>query len=140
MTLSFINQMIGLRDRLAPLADEFGHPNVRSLIIRKRTSTGVEYLEITPDPVIEEEFPSKEAVQELRSVEGITKTYSVSGISRKYTEEQLRGAGIDYLVGARLKLGSPVGGVVCNLVSLTPKTLTWDAVLIERISERNFYL
>lgn len=132
--------MIGLRDRVACLAKDFGNPNVTSLIIRKRGNGSVEYLEIKPDPIIEEDFPNREQIQDLRSVEGLIRTYTVSGISRKYREDQLRGAGIDYLVGGRMRLASPVGGVSCNLVSLSEKTLTWDAVLVERISENNFYL
>ena len=140
MSQSFIEQMIGLRDRVAPLAKEFGNPNVLSLIIRKRENGSFQYLEIKPDPVIQEDFPTREEIQKLSSVEGLTRTFSVSGISRKYREEQLRGIGIDYLIGGRLSLGSAVGGVVCNLVSLDRKTLTWDAILVERISEQNFYL
>lgn len=140
MSQSFIEQMIGLRDRVAPLAKEFGNPNVSSLIIRKRENGVFRYLEIKPDPVIEEDFPNREEIQNLSSVEGLTRTYSVSGISRKYREDQLRGIGIDYLIGGRISLGEAVGGVVCNLVSLNEKTLTWDAVLIERIGEQNFYL
>lgn len=140
MSQSFIEQMIGLRDRVAPLAKEFGNPNVLSLIVRKRENGSFQYLEIKPDPVIQEDFPTREEIQKLSSVEGLTRSFSVSGISRKYREEQLRGIGIDYLIGGRLSLGSVVGGVVCNLVSLEEKTLTWDAVLVERISEQNFYL
>lgn len=140
MSQSFIEQMIGLRDRVAPLAKEFGNPNVLSLIVRKRENGVFRYLEIKPDPVIEEDFPTREEIQKLSSVEGLTRTYSISGISRKYQEDQLRGIGIDYLIGGRISLGEAVGGVVCNLVSLNRKTLTWDAVLIERIGEQNFYL
>lgn len=140
MSQSFIEQMIELRDRIAPLAKEFGNPNVNSLIICKRENGVFRYLEIKPDPIIKEEFPTREQVQDLRSVEGLTRNYSVFGISRKYTEEQIRGEGIDYLVGGRLRLGSPVGGAKCNLLSLERKSLTWDAVLVERIGEQNFYL
>jgi hypothetical protein len=98
-----------------------------------------EYLEITPSPVIQDQFPSKEGIENLSSVEGITKSYSVKGISRRYLEEQLKGEGVDYIVGADTTFYPP-DGVVCNLVSLTKNIVTWDMELVEKISSQGFYL
>lgn len=139
MSQSFVEQMIALRDRISPLAGGFGNPNVQSLVVRTRVGDGYEYLEITPDPVIQDQFPSKEGIENLSSVEGITKSYSVKGISRRYLEEQLKGEGVDYLVGADTTLYPP-DGVVCNLVSLTENIVTWDMELVEKISSQGFYL
>lgn len=136
----FFNQMINLRDRLTPIAKEYGNPNIQSLIIRKRFEGDNEYLEIHPSPLIKEQPLDREEIKNLGSIDGLVRAYSVLGISRRYKEEQLRGEGIDYLIRGRMKLGSPVGGIVCNLLSLEEKALTWNAVLIERISETNFYL
>lgn len=136
----FIQQMIFVRDQIAGLAGEFGNPNISSLIIRKRIGTSVSYLEIAPNPVIQEDFPSRESIENLSSIEGLKRIFNVSGVSRKYQEEQLRGIGVDYLIGARLKLGTPVGGRTCSLVSMDKKTLTWELQLVERIAEQNYYL
>nr|WFD61302.1 MAG: hypothetical protein [uncultured cyanophage] len=139
MSQSFVEQMTALRDRISPLAGGFGNPNIRSLVVRTRLGNDYEYLEITPSPVIQDQFPSKEGIENLSSVEGITKSYSVKGISRRYLEEQLKGEGVDYIVGADTTFYPP-DGVVCNLVSLTKNIVTWDMELVEKISSQGFYL
>jgi hypothetical protein len=128
---SFLNQMIMLRDRISPLADKFGIPTVRTLIIRTRTSIDTSFLEITPKPVIKEISPEKDETP-MRSIQGVSRKFSVKGISRRYTQEQLQYLAVDYLVDG-------YDGIPCQFVSLVANALTWDLEIEEKITEPQLY-
>lgn len=136
----FVSQMVAVRNKVAGLAGRFGNPDIAGVVVRRQNEDGFySYLQITPDPVVREDLPEIDQVRGVRSVEALRKAFVISGIGRHYKEESLRGPGMEYLVGARMVLNKPVGGVLCQFVSLEEKFLTWELRAIEKISEQQIY-
>jgi hypothetical protein len=141
----FYHQMNLLRDRIAPLASQLGHPQARSLIVRRRyipegeqypTS---EFLEIKPFPIITTVSPSTiSAFQGISDVQIEKDDFEVKGISHLYGEvAQLGrdGTGYSYFVDGVLNEGKTaiVSGIECDFVNISlSSTLTWDMVLRRR--------
>lgn len=136
----FITQMVKLRNKTAAIAGRYGNPDIAPLVVRNRDENGdFFYFQIEPDPHISEEIPRPETLQDIRSVEGLRRAFTILGIGRNYSKEQLKGEGVEYVVGARLRLGKPVGGVICQFVSIEERMLTWELQLVEKISENQIY-
>ncbi|MBD1995298.1 hypothetical protein H6G00_01465 [Leptolyngbya sp. FACHB-541] len=139
MNPNLIEQMIDLRDLAAPLAEIFGVPTVRGLVIQHRYSSDISPIpvetlyEIEPHPVIVTANAS--LGQAFSGAQNITieiDDFQIKGISRRYTYEQLVGTGINYWVDAKLHplTKRRIGGVECDFVAiLQGNTLTWDLIL-----------
>ena len=136
---NFLEQMIGVRDRAAPLAKQFGIPNIRSFAIRYRSHKGFEYLKIEPQPVIDDDFPELEGMENINNFELMVARYQIRGISRKYKKQQLEGDRIDYIVDPVWRVGELASGIVCKLIQLTENSTTWDMNLIQKIGEEGIY-
>lgn len=136
MYLDYIQHMLTLRDYIAPLAGELGIPTTRSLIIRRRESRNTTYLKVEPLPIITTAHPRIEGFDGIGSVQVITGDFEVKGVSRKYTRSQLVGSRIDYVIDGILQDGVVNGGMICDLVTITENTLTWDLVLRQKIGEQ----
>ncbi len=138
-TTNYIEQMVELRDRIAPLASEFGISTSRSLVISRRVLGGekfqIQYLEIEPKPIIERVPPS--LASSFNSNQQIKiDDLRVFGVSRKYQREWIIGTGISYFVDAQL-LGDKVsGGFEAEFVSIEELPLTWNLILRRRPDER----
>jgi hypothetical protein len=146
--ISLIAQMGHVRQQIAGLAEEYGLPNVRSLIVRQRTNIGYQYTAIKPNPVIiTESSPQRNNLEDFNNIEVLQQPLMVKGISRRvdlstdwgYSYEDLVGSGIDYIVDGKLELGKVVGGIICNFESITEKTIHWDMKLIYNIGEQSIY-
>lgn len=132
----YIQQMLALRDYAAPLAVELCIPSARSLIIRRRESRNTNYLKVEPLPTITTAYPKIEGFDGIGSVQVITGDFEVKGVSRKYMRSQLVGSRIDYVIDGILQDGVVNGGMICDLVTITENTLTWDLVLRQKIGEQ----
>lgn len=145
MTSDFYQQMIALRDGIAPLATALGHPQARSLVIRHRyipegdTFTISTYLEIKPFPIVTTVGPSTlSAFQGISDVQIEKDDFEVKGLSRAYSElAQLGrdGTGYSYFVDGVLNPGKTAiaSGIECDFVNITlSSALTWDLVLRRR--------
>jgi len=140
VTTDFVAQMVKARNRVAGLAGQFGNPDIAGVVVRRQVDGGFySYLQIKPDPVVREDLPELDQVRGVQSVEALRKAFVVSGIGRHYEEEKLRGPGVEYLIGARMVLDRPVGGTLCQFVSLEEKFLTWELRAIEKLSENQIY-
>lgn len=132
---TYVQQMIALRDRVAPLAGAFGIPTARSLIIQRRERGKTEYLEVDPKPIIDRVPPN--LVQTSNSNQQIKiDDLQVSGISRRYPREWIVGTGISYFVDAVLLLDRISGGFESEFVSIEELPLTWNLILRRRPDER----
>lgn len=137
---SYIEQMIRLRDSVAPFAASFGIPNSRSLIIRTRSlDESLRYLAIAPTPIITEIDFSQKNIEGFSGISGPEKTFEVKGVSRHYTRFQLEQEAVDFVVGGELRLGKLVGGIVCELKSLKENPITWDLTIVQKIAEQSLY-
>lgn len=142
--MDFYQQMQQLRDGMAGLPALFGHPEVRSLVIRRmyfpdgETVPRVEFIEINPRPRIT--FVSPRTIAAFQSVSDVQITmddFQVKGISTAYTAEQLgkQGTGYSYFVDGVLNNDrtAVVSGIECDFVGMTlGSTITWDMVLRRR--------
>jgi hypothetical protein len=137
--LSFVEQMMQLRDAIAPLGAEFGITTSRSLIISRREvnqqSILIQFFEVLPQPIIERVPPSMATnfngnqqikIDDLR----------VFGVTRKYPREWIVGTGISYFVDATLLHEQVKGGFECEFVSIEEMPLTWNLILRRRADER----
>lgn len=132
---SYVEQMIFLRDRIAPLASAFGIPTARSLIIQRREKSRSEYLEIEPKPIIDRVPPS--LAQAFNTNQQIKiDDLQVSGITRRYPREWIVGTGVSYFIDAQLLLDRIVGGFEAEFVSIEELPLTWSLILRRRPDER----
>lgn len=132
---TYVEQMIALRDRIAPLAGAFGIPTARSLIIQRREKGKSEYLEIDPKPIIDRVPPS--LAQAFNTNQQIKiDDLQVSGITRRYPRECIVGTGISYFIDAQLLLDRIVGGFEAEFVSIEELPLTWNLILRRRPDER----
>lgn len=136
---NYTQQMIALRDRIAPLSGAFGIPTARSLVIQRRFQgegkARIDYLEIDPKPIIERVPPS--IAQAFNSNQQIKiDDLQISGISRKYPREWVVGTGISYFVDSQLLLNRIVGGFEAEFVSVDELPLTWNLILRRRPDER----
>lgn len=132
---TYVEQMIALRDRVAPLAGAFGIPTARSLIIQRREKNRSEYLEISPKPIIDRVPPF--LAQAFNTSQQIKiDDLQVSGITRRYPREWIVGTGISYFVDAGLLLDRIVGGFEAEFVSIEELPLTWNLILRRRPDER----
>lgn len=138
---SYVEQMIGLRDLVAPLAGAFGIPTARSLIIQRRwlptdeEKMRVDYLEVQPNPIIDRVPPSIAAAFNTNLQVKID-DLQVSGISRHYPREWVVGTGISYFIDAQLLMDRIVGGFEAEFVSVDELPLTWNLILRRRPDER----
>lgn len=136
----FVSQMVKLRNKAAAIAGKYGNPDIAPVAVRNRDGDGnFLYFQIEPDPHVSEQIPRPESLQDIRSVEGLRRAFTILGVGRNYSKEQLKGEGVEYVVGARLRLGRPVGGVVCQFVSVEERMLTWELQVVEKISEKQIY-
>jgi hypothetical protein len=139
------DQMVHLRDKHAQVATDFGHPNARSLVVRRQVlPTGTlmpiaTYLKIEPNPIITTVAPRTAA--QFQGVSGVSieiDDFQVSGVSHQYTALTALGrdgTGYSYFVDAELNLAGDalVRGIECDFVSITRQsTLTYDFVLRRR--------
>ena len=140
--IPFISQMVKMRDRAAALATRFGIPNVRSLIIRTRTSNGnIVYKEIIPTPIITEISNSSERMNGISGISGSSQIFEVKGVSRKYSLVELEYEALDYVVDGKVDQDQlTVVGITCQLVSVTEKSTTWDLRLVQKLGEQSLYL
>lgn len=136
---NFLNQMASVRDRTAPLAQHFGIPNIRSFAVRYRINGGFEYLKVTPDPLIDDDYPESQGMESINNTELLIARYDVRGISRRYPKPQLEGDRIDYIVDPVWRVGELTSGIVCKLVQLVENSTTWDMKLIQKIGEEALY-
>lgn len=136
---NFLEQMIGVRDRAAPLAKQFGIPNIMDFAIRYRNGEEFKYLKIEPQPVIDDEPPELERMENINNFELITVRYRIRGISRKYKRQQLEGDRIDYVIDPVWRVGELISGTICKLIQLTENSTTWDMSLIQKIGEEGIY-
>ncbi len=139
---TYIEQMISLRDRIAPLADVFGI-TARSLVIQRRwlapgeEKTRIDYLEIDPKPIIERVPPSiAQAFNGSQQIQIKIDDLQISGITRRYPREWVVGTGISYFVDAQLLLDRVIGGFEAEFVSIDELPLTWNLILRRRPDER----
>jgi hypothetical protein len=138
--LNYVEQMINLRDAIAPLGQAFGIPTCRSLIISRReindVAISIEFLEVLPQPIIERVSPyvatNFNGTQQIKIDD-----LQVYGISRKYPREWIIGTGISYFVDATLLHQQIRGGFECEFVSVEEMPLTWNLILRRRADERN---
>jgi hypothetical protein len=140
-----MQQMIELRDAIAPLAGELGMATARSLVISRRElqSGGedepprlcINFVEVSPKPIIERVPPSLASsfngVQQIKIDD-----LQVFGISRKYPREWIVGTGISYFVDATLLYEQVRGGFECEFVSIEELPLSWNLILRRRADER----
>ena len=134
-TLSYLDRMIRVRDRAAKQVGKFKLPSSKKLAIRSRVSRGYEYLVIDPPPRIVHLTPQLEGVSRLQNVQLIAVDWQVQGVSRKYSEEQLFGAGFEYVIDPVFSFGEFQSGTICQLVGYTENTLTWELSLKEKVGE-----
>lgn len=139
------DQMVKLRDRHAQVASDFGHPNARSLVIRRQVLPPgslmpvATYIQIAPNPIITTVAPRTAA--QFNGVSGVTieiDDFQVSGVSQQYAAVTVLGrdgTGYSYFVDAELNVAGDglVRGLECDFVSFTRQsTLTYDFVLRRR--------
>ena len=137
--LNYVEQMVQLRDAIAPLGAEFGIATSRSLIISRREINGeailIQFLEVFPQPIIERVPPSMatnfNGIQQIKIDD-----LRVFGISRKYAREWVVGTGISYFIDASLLHEQVKGGFECEFVSIEELPLTWNLILRRRADER----
>lgn len=138
---SYIEQMVALRDTIAPLAYQFGIPTARSLIIVRRwlnegaEDMSVGYLEISPKPIIERVPPSLASAFNSNQQIKID-DLRVSGISRHIPKQWVVGTGISYFIDAQLLLDKVTGGFEAEFVSIDELPLTWNLILRREPDER----
>ena len=146
--MDFYQQMQSLRDGVAPLAAVFGHPQARSLVIRRfyvavgASVPSAEYLEVIPYPIVTTVSPSTiAAFQGISDVTIEKDDFEVKGISRVYGEIMelgRNGTGYSYFVDGVLNAGKTAiaSGIECDFVGITlSSTLTWDMVIRRRPNE-----
>jgi len=139
-----MQQMVGLRDSVAPLAGVWGIPTVRSLILRKRFASDTEglvteFVEITPRVHIDTVSPRlANAFQSSIQIE--IDDFQVSGISRSYSRSDLVGTSIAYFVdGVLTDDGSAIAsGIECDFIAITESSLTWDLILRRKADDRDY--
>ncbi|ALF52241.1 hypothetical protein ACX27_04245 [Nostoc piscinale CENA21] len=136
---NYTQQMISLRDCIAPLVDAFGIPTARSLIIQRRFQEDgrlkIEYFAVEPKPIIDR-VPPAIASAFNTDLQIKIDDLQVSGISRKYPREWIVGTGISYFADAQLLLDRIVGGFEAEFVSIDELPLTWNLILRRRTDER----
>lgn len=127
--MDFISQMVRLRDEVSTLADTFGVPTIKSVIIRKRSGASYTYTEVYPKPHVElmnpamiasfgDSIPVKFELDDLK----IT-------ISRRYSADELTGTGVDLIIDGQLLGDRVVGGYEVERVpgmDISEKTLVWE--------------
>lgn len=137
--LSFVEQMMLLRDAIAPIAKELGMATSRSLVISRRvvgeSSLKIDFLEISPQPIIERVSP-KQATNFNGTEQIKNDDLQIFGISRKYPREWIVGTGISYFVDAVLINNQIRGGFECDFISIEEQPLTWNLILRRRTDER----
>jgi hypothetical protein len=140
---TYIEQMVALRDSVAPLAGAFGIPTARSLVIQRRWvapgegKTRIDYLEIDPKPIIERVPPYiAQAFNGNQQIQIKIDDLQVSGITRNYPRELVVGTGISYFVDSQLLLNRVIGGFEAEFVSIDELPLTWNLILRRRPDER----
>lgn len=128
------SQIQPTRDRVAEFAS--GTSNIEGLVVVKRTSIKTTYLEIKPDPWINNVTAKMVSFLGQAGIQVGVNDFDVKGISAKYTQEQLNGIGISYIVGADMSTGIPVGGILCQEVmgtlNNTRSGISWDIVLTRK--------
>ena len=138
---TYIEQMIALRDSVAPLAGAFGIPTARSLVIQRRWvalgDSGVDFFLIDPKPIIERVPPYiAQAFNGNQQIQIKIDDLQVSGITRRYPRELIVGTGISYFVDSQLLLNQVIGGFEAEFVSIDELPLTWNLILRRRPDER----
>lgn len=150
MNADFYQQMGSLRRLVAPLGQVFKHPDVRSLVIRRRYVPEdeeipiTEYLVIEPWPVITTVEPSLgSAFQGQQDIVIEITDYQVQGIDRKqYEQTALVGSGLSYFVDAEISpSGDSIrGGTECEYIALRFATaLTYDLILRAKSEQDGSY-
>lgn len=130
-----LNRLFGdARDRTAQLAQQFGQPNSRTLIICTRNpNVPTPYLAIEPRPHIQEVNPRLiETYKSIPSLQIELSDLQVV-ISGRYALEDLTGRGVYYLIDAEWFAGNePEGGFTAGLVPeslVVRRGLGWEMLL-----------
>lgn len=142
MYVDYLSQMISLRDRISgELATDLGLPSARELVIRRRDteSKNITYEQILPRPIIVTVYPRTEGIAGIDNLLVAAGDYEVRGVSRVYPRSHLVGSRIDYAIDGEIVNGVLTKGILCELISITESTLTWDLILREKVGERNLY-
>ncbi|MEW6494503.1 MAG: hypothetical protein AB1589_18600 [Cyanobacteriota bacterium] len=140
---TYIEQMVALRDSVAPLAGAFGISTARSLVIQRRWvaptegKTRVDYLDINPKPIIERVPPAiAQAFNGVGQIQIKIDDLQINGITRHYPREWIVGTGISYFVDSQLLMDRVIGGFEAEFVSIDELPLTWNLILRRRPDER----
>ena len=139
MYSDYVKMMIAMRDHVAPIAEGFGIPTVRSLIIRRRENKSTYYTEVKPRPAITTIQPEPQDLVGMEEIQLAVNTFEVKGVSRAYTRSQLVNSRVDYIVDGILEGQNVTGGFVCTLVSVAENALTWDLIVRSLIGEQKLY-
>lgn len=131
MQSNTLARLIALRDSIARIAQP--NPNVRSLIVVKRTASGISYIPIQPNPVIENVSPRLISVLGESKIRLELDDITVRGISKAYDLDILTGAGTSYIVDGQYNAvtNQVIGGAEYERVFTNPKSnsLTYDIIL-----------
>ena len=157
---SFIEQMTWLREmalnpKSMPISN-MGIPNLdrRSLVLRSRTrptndanyrGNGFTFIQVSPDPIINELDPNVEPIVRLPAIQGGLKIFEVKGIPARYPRRLLEHESIEYIVDGKLTdNGTGVfdifEGTLCHLQGIRQNATTWDLVLQQPIGEQQLWL
>ena len=137
--MDFIGEMVRLRDEISGLADGFGVPTIRSVIIRKRSDSSYTYTEIYPKPHVEVMAPAMiasfgDSIPVKLELDDLKIT-----ISRRYSADELTGTGVDLIVDGQLFGDRVVGGYEVERVpgmDISEKTLVWELYVRRKSTSR----
>lgn len=125
--MSFIDQMVAMRDLAAGFAGSVGLSQVQDLVIRtRRGSDPALDLRIDPQPVIQTVTTKVMASAFSAGIQLEATDLQVTGVSGSYSRDQLVGPNLSYLIG----------DTECLFIWIQRNTLTWDLYLRPRSSER----
>ena len=132
--MTFITEMIAVRDQAAAIAQYFGISTIQSFFVCRRAPNQVpNYLEIDPKPLIQNVSPKMVAdFGQNQRIQIELDDIQVSGISHKYGRDQITGSGVFYNIGGVLTGGVLTGGYEAELVpgtNVEEKTLVWNVIL-----------
>lgn len=138
--MDFFQDLTQVQDEVAAIAEQFGVPQVTSLIVCRRSrDTGTTYLEIQPKPFITRVSPRLVALYGASKVAQLEiEDLQVKGVSRSYSLDQIWGGGVSYIVGGELMGGEAIGGYQADAVpgmgAPVDKGSTWTLLLRRRKS------